>query len=92
MQLNEEVSEEWLKYARNDLIMGERFVARVLNKGHCLIPSELKNIAEINAYAVQTRYPGHYEPIDENEYRAAYALAAACVLWSENIIANETST
>lgn len=38
--------------------------------------------SDLNTYAVQTRYPGDYSPIDESEYRSAVELAGHVVAWA----------
>jgi hypothetical protein len=35
------------------------------------IPEEINETAILNDYAVQTRYPGGYTPIEEEEYNTA---------------------
>jgi HEPN domain-containing protein len=39
--------------------------------------------AILNDYAVQTRYPGDYTPIGEDEYNNAIKVAEKCVQWVE---------
>jgi len=39
-----------------------------------------------NDYAVQTRYPGDYTPIDEEEYKNTIIIAEKCVQWIEEKI------
>jgi HEPN domain-containing protein len=43
------------------------------------IPEEINETAILNDYAVQTRYPGDYTPIEEEEYNNAIAVAEKCV-------------
>jgi HEPN domain-containing protein len=45
------------------------------------IPKEISETVILNDYAVQTRYPGGYTPIDEEEYNHAILLAEKCVQW-----------
>jgi HEPN domain-containing protein len=47
---------------------------------------ELSEAAILTDYAVSTRYPGIYEPIDENEYREALFLARRVFEWASAII------
>ena len=47
------------------------------------IPEEINETAILNDYAVQTRYPGDYTPIEEEEYKNAIKIAENCVNWIE---------
>jgi len=47
------------------------------------IPEEINETAILNDYAVQTRYPGDYTPIEEEEYKNAIRIAENCVNWIE---------
>ncbi|MCK4795951.1 MAG: HEPN domain-containing protein [Spirochaetes bacterium] len=40
-----------------------------------IIPDEFLDVLELNDYAVQTRYPGDYTPLDDEEYKRAVAIA-----------------
>ena len=48
------------------------------------IPEEINETVILNDYAVQTRYPGDYTPIEEEEYNHAIKIAEDCVNWIEN--------
>ena len=50
---------------------------------HITIPIEINEAAILNDYAVQTRYPGDYTPIEEEEYKNAIKIAENCVNWIE---------
>ena len=50
------------------------------------IPEEVNEITILNDYAVQTRYPGDYTPIEEDEYNNAIMTAENCVNWIEKKI------
>jgi HEPN domain-containing protein len=50
------------------------------------IPDEINEASILNAYAVQTRYPGGYTPVDENEYNNTIKVAEGCVKWIEEKI------
>lgn len=49
-------------------------------------PSELKRSAGLTDYAVISRYPGNFEPVEEEEYVEALQLADSVVKWADNII------
>lgn len=50
------------------------------------IPEEIKNAAILTSYAVTTRYPGEYEPIDDDEYNQALALTIKTYQWIEQLL------
>ncbi|GHV37610.1 hypothetical protein AGMMS49546_05930 [Spirochaetia bacterium] len=52
------------------------------------IPNEVNETAILNDYAVQTRYPGDYTPIEEEEYNNAIIIAENCVKWIEKKLKN----
>ena len=45
------------------------------------IPEEIKDSVILTAYAVNTRYPGDYEFVDEEEYREAVRIAERVYRW-----------
>jgi len=47
------------------------------------IPEEINATVILNDYAVQTRYPGDYTPVEEEEYNNAIKIAENCVNWIE---------
>jgi HEPN domain-containing protein len=49
------------------------------------IPKEINETAILNDYAVQTKYPSDYTPIEE-EYNNAILMAENCVKWIERKI------
>ena len=50
------------------------------------IPEEISETVILNDYAVQTRYPGDYTPVEEDEYNTAIAIAEKCVKWIDEKI------
>jgi HEPN domain-containing protein len=50
------------------------------------VPEEINDTVILNDYAVQTRYPGEYTPIEEDEYNEAIRIAENCVSWIKNKI------
>jgi len=40
----------------------------------------------LTAYAVDTRYPGDYEPVNKEEYKEALKIAEDVFKWLDNII------
>lgn len=52
------------------------------------IPAELEEASELSGFAWEARYPGTEEPLTEEEYRQAMALAERVVAWAEKMVAN----
>ena len=50
------------------------------------LPSGLEEAVILSDYAVSTRYPGIYEPVDETEYEEAIRLAKRVFGWAETMI------
>ena len=50
------------------------------------VPGAIRRAVVLTGYASQTRYPGDYEPVTDDEYEDAVALAAAVVAWAERVI------
>ena len=50
------------------------------------IPSAVRKAALLTDYAVFTRYPGLAEPVTEEKYEEAVALAERVVKWVEGVI------
>lgn len=53
------------------------------------IPGEVQFAASLTDYAVSSRYPGDFEPVDEDEHREAVRLAEAVVSWVADLIGEE---
>ena len=47
------------------------------------VPDEITNARLLTHYAVETRYPGKYEPVDETEYLKAVEIAERVLEWVE---------
>lgn len=47
------------------------------------IPPEVAESVILNDYAVETRYPGAYEPVSEEEYFTAVKLATGVIDWAD---------
>jgi HEPN domain-containing protein len=47
------------------------------------IPPEIRGAARLTDYAVEARYPGLAEPVTEDEYETAVALAERVLSWVE---------
>jgi HEPN domain-containing protein len=56
-----------------------------------LVPSNVDEAYVLTQYAVQTRYPGEWEPVSKIEARHALERAALVLAWVESkIITNES--
>ena len=47
------------------------------------IPDAIDQATILTRYAVETRYPGAYEPVTEAEYQEAIGFAEAILSWAE---------
>ena len=54
-------------------------------KGHS-ISAEIKEAGRLTRFAVETRYPGLSEPVTQEEYEKAVAIADIVVRWAEEIL------
>jgi HEPN domain-containing protein len=54
---------------------------RLMEQSGQAVPDEMRRIVRLSDYAVETRYPGVFEPVTEQDYREALDLAARCVEW-----------
>ncbi len=54
-----------------------------LMPGDLELPQAVDDAAILTDYAVSSRYPGDYEPVDEDELREAVRLAEATVTWAQ---------
>ena len=50
------------------------------------IPEKIKEVINLNNFAVQTRYPGEYEEITKKEYEECIKITSDCLNWVEEII------
>ncbi len=51
-----------------------------------ILPEEIKSAAELTDYSVESRYPGPFEPVIEEEFKRALKIAEAVVSWAESQI------
>jgi HEPN domain-containing protein len=54
-----------------------------LEHGAIEVPADVRSAAILTDYAVASRYPGTTEPVTEEEYVEAVAIANATVVWVE---------
>ena len=51
-----------------------------------VVPNEVQEATDLTSYAVETRYPGEWEDVSEEEYRHAIELANRVLRWAEQLI------
>ena len=57
------------------------YLIELLEKGNVIIPDDVQNAKLLIGYAVETRYPGDYEPADEDDYSKAVEIADKVLRW-----------
>ena len=57
-----------------------------LERGGVSVPEAVKDAVILSGYAVETRYPGDYEPVSEEEARQAVRYAEQVLDWAESAI------
>ena len=57
------------------------YLIELLEKGGVEVPENLQNAKILTGYAVETRYPGDYEPVDEEDLRKAIEIAKEVLEW-----------
>jgi HEPN domain-containing protein len=50
------------------------------------LPEEIRAAAELTDYAVESRYPGPFEPATQEEFERALAIANTVLAWAEKLI------
>lgn len=59
-----------------------------LLKGCIQVSLEVESAMVLNDYAVETRYPGEYEPVTEIEYFEAVDIASKVIQWVKEELGN----
>ena len=59
------------------------YLIELLERGNVHIPEKIYKSKILTDYAVETRYPGDYEPVDKEEYEQAIEIAKTAVSWIE---------
>jgi HEPN domain-containing protein len=57
-----------------------------LEHGGVSVPEGVKPAAKLTEYAVETRYPGAYEPVTTADLDEALALARRVLAWAESVL------
>lgn len=58
----------------------------VLQKNNIELPTYAKDGMKLTAYAVQTRYPGNYAPVEKEEYDEAFKTTEKIYNWAKSYI------
>lgn len=53
---------------------------------HIVLPPYIEDVLELSDYAIQTRYPGDYHPVTEEEYRRAIIISQKALKWVKKVI------
>ena len=53
------------------------------------VPEELQNAKILTSYAIETRYPGDYEPVGEDDHLKAVKIAEKVLKWVEKKMEKE---
>ena len=60
------------------------FLIKTLEDNAFIVPNEIKEAVSLTEYAVETRYPGDYEPIEQYELDNAIELAKRVLKFVKN--------
>lgn len=58
----------------------------LLRENNVQLPENADDALFLTDYAVQTRYPGFYHPVDEEEFTEAYEIASTIFDWAEKML------
>lgn len=53
---------------------------------YIVLPPYIEDVLELSDYAIQTRYPGDYYPVTEEEYRRAITISQEVLKWVKKAI------
>ena len=90
--LSQQAAEKAVKAVYRSLDQPFRFTHSLEELGRGLeevgvdLPEAVRESVVLTRYAVETRYPGIAEPVTEEEYRQALALADAVVSWARGLV------
>jgi len=65
------------------------YLIELLEKKNVIVPDDVQNAKILTGYAVETRYPGDYEPVDEDDYFKAIEIAEKVLKWVEKEMEKE---
>ncbi len=53
---------------------------------YIVLPAHIEDVLELSDYAIQTRYPGDYYPVTEEEYHRAIIISQGVLKWAKKVI------
>lgn len=59
------------------------YLLELLEKTKITIPAKIREASLLTDYAVELRYPGDYEPVEEDEYKNALKIMESVFKWVE---------
>jgi HEPN domain-containing protein len=62
------------------------YLLELLERGNVEIPTKVEKSKILTSYAVETRYPGDYTPVSEDDYKKAVKAAEVIFKWVEQRI------
>jgi len=62
------------------------YLIELLEERNVAVPEEVQKAKSLTDYAVETRYPGDYEPVDEAQYVEAILIAEKVINWLETCL------
>jgi len=62
----------------------------LLENSGIVLPDEIRRSAALTDYSVESRYPGTFEPVTEDDFNDALRTAESVVLWAETIISGKS--
>ena len=65
------------------------YLIELLEKKNLIVPNDVQNAKILTGYAVETRYPGDYESVDEDDYLKAIEIAEKVLRWVKKQVDKE---
>ncbi len=65
------------------------YLIELLEEKNVTVPEEGQNAKILTGYAVETRYPADYEPVDEDDYFKAIEIAEKVLRWVKQEMGKE---
>ena len=62
------------------------YLLDILDTNNIFIPNDILEGRILTQYAIETRYPGDYEPITEDEYNEALKISSEIFKWADSLI------
>ena len=62
------------------------YLIELLEKGGVIVPDNVQGAKMLTGYAVETRYPGDYEPVYEEDYFTAVEISEKVLRWVQEKI------